>query len=662
MSLSFKITVSTLALLFFGVLVSIISFVAMSASKAKSERIALSLIPLTDISGDILSSINIMSLAASNYIYREQQADYDTFYQYLPVIKKDVEDAANLIETSEDAEVKKLSADLSDLRKNLELFTASFQKSKTLTEQTNEAIKKVAALSDGIGNDVAAIGRAFNRIGYATSDGTVKGRAQRYVDAIFPLIATNATIKDTFQLAVLNRNVNTLTGIFPTVDAFVAELKAMGAEVTTPEIKTIFEGMFKKVDESIKNVGILSESLDGLEKENAEQHMLAAILTNAAMDISNNATKTTKEFSDTLFSSMSLSQKLVILFASLLLAVGVFSLIFLNINVTKKIQGFVHIMQDFTAGDADLTKRINVSSSDELGKLGIYLNNFVEKLQGILRKVRESSDDVASGNTELAATVEQLSNTFNMQSEQVSSVAANMSDIDTSSKVILDHLAHNITKTVSSGKGVSEGGANLRDIMDMMKGVEEQTGKLSTTVKSLVESSTHIGEILNVINDIADQTNLLALNAAIEAARAGDAGRGFAVVADEVRKLAERTQKSTSEIAAIINTLQQESSNASKEMEKTTKGVATGLDSITNTNVIMLDVVNSTKEVTESTDRISSDIKSQFKLITSVNDNTQALATGVEESVQMLSEVSATVVHLQHQAENLKYIVSQFKV
>jgi methyl-accepting chemotaxis protein len=662
MSLSFKITVSTLSLLLFGVLVSVISSAAMSASKAKSERIALSLIPLTDISGDILSNINNMSLAAGNFISREQQAYYDAFYKSLPEIKKQIEEAAKLIETSEEAEVKKLSADLFDLRNNLELFTASFQRSKTLIDQTNGAIKKVLELSDGIGDDVAAVGKAFNRIGYTATDSAMKRNAQRYVDAIFPLIATNSTIKDTFQLAVVNRNVNTLTEIFPTVDAFVAELKAMDAEIETPEVNGIFAGMYKKIDESVSNVGILSESLGGLEKENIEQQMLAAILTTAARDISNNATLTTKEFSDTLYSSMSLSQKLVIVFASLLLAMGAVSLIFLNRNVIKKIQGFVYIMQDFTAGEADLTKRINISSSDELGKLGVYLNDFVDKLQMILRQVRESSDDVASGNTELAAAIEQLSNTFNMQSEQVSSVAANMSDIDTSSKVILDNLAQNITKSLSSGKGVSEGGANLRDVMDMMRGVEEQTEQLSSTVKSLVESSAHIGEILNVINDIADQTNLLALNAAIEAARAGDAGRGFAVVADEVRKLAERTQKSTSEIAAIISTLQRESANAAREMEKTAQGVATGLDSITNTNVIMLDVVNSTKEVTENTGKISTDIKSQFKTITSINDNTQALATGVEESVQMLSEVSATVVHLQHQAENLKYIVSQFKV
>jgi methyl-accepting chemotaxis protein len=659
MSLSFKITVSTLALLLFGVLVSVISFAAISASKAKSERIAVSLIPLTDVSGEIVSNINIMSVAAGNYILREQKADYDMFYKELPEIKNEIDEAAKLIDSSEDAEVKKLSADLSDLRKNLELFTASFQRSKTLIEQTNEALKKVLELSDGIGSDVAAVGRTLN---HTAPDSAVKGGAQRYVDSIFSLMATNATIKDTFKLAVVNRNVNTLADIFPTVDAFVAELKAMDAEITIPEVKAIFAGMYKKIDQSLRNVMTLSENLGGLEKENIEQQMLAAIITNAANDISNNATQTTKEFSDTLFSSMNLSQKLVIVFASLLLAMGVISLVFLNRNVIRKIQGFVHIMQDFTAGEADLTKRINISSSDELGKLGVYLNDFVDKLQTILRQVRESSDDVASGNTELAAAIEQLSNTFNMQSEQVSSVAANMSDIDTSSKVILDNLAQNIIKTLSSGKGVSEGGANLRDVMDMMRGVEEQTEQLSSTVKSLVESSAHIGDILNVINDIADQTNLLALNAAIEAARAGDAGRGFAVVADEVRKLAERTQKSTSEIATIISALQRESANAAREMEKTAKGVATGLDSITNTNVIMLDVVNSTKEVTENTDRISTDIKSQFKTITSINDNTQALATGVEESVQMLTEVSATVVHLQRQAENLKYIVSQFKV
>jgi methyl-accepting chemotaxis protein len=195
-----------------------------------------------------------------------------------------------------------------------------------------------------------------------------------------------------------------------------------------------------------------------------------------------------------------------------------------------------------------------------------------------------------------------------------------------------------------------------------MNNIKDKTTQLSYTIDSLNESSGKIGEILGVINDIADQTNLLALNAAIEAARAGDAGRGFAVVADEVRKLAERTQKSTSEIAQIITSLQKESSAASKEMSGANESVGNGLESIESTDEKFVYVVKSVKDINNTTSEVNNGIGEQFTMIQSINDNTQALASGIEESVQVVSEITLTVNHLQQRADTLKQIVARFKI
>jgi methyl-accepting chemotaxis protein len=233
-----------------------------------------------------------------------------------------------------------------------------------------------------------------------------------------------------------------------------------------------------------------------------------------------------------------------------------------------------------------------------------------------------------------------------------------MNDI---SKGVVGNLGANIASMNESNHEVKEGSENLQSVMDTMDSIKEQTERLSDTIKSLADSSVHIGEILNVINDIADQTNLLALNAAIEAARAGDAGRGFAVVADEVRKLAERTQKSTSEIAGIISTLQRDSSMASTEMDKTAGSVNLGMDKITHTSGIMEHIVESVEAVGKSSGEINADISNQFGMINEISDNTQALASGIEQSVHAVNEVSITVAHLQKRAEELKQTVAQFK-
>jgi methyl-accepting chemotaxis protein len=662
MSISFKIIASFLALLILAIVVSAISAFTMSDSGSKSERIAFRLMPLTNHSTDMLNDLSFMGTAANKYLYSGNRADYDAFYSHLPMVRKNVEAISKIIETSKDEKTIKLSGTLNSIRRDLDALTESFRKTENLVEQTNTTLIKVNVFSESILKHTINIGTALNKIAYNTSDSALREKLRRYVDDILTHVSTCAIVSNTFLRAVENRKLKIMTDILPAIDAYVSAFKRMDSEITAPEVNAVFARMYAEIDEAIKNVGLLAGYLGSLEEQSVEQQKLSIALITAAREISVSATETTSDFSGFLYSYMSRNLKLIFFFAALLLAIGISSVVFLRVNVIRKIHEFVHIMRDFTSGDADLTKRIKISSADELGTLGIYVNDFVGRMQSILQHVQEASNDVASGNTELAATVEQLAATFNMQNEQVSSVASNMNSMNHSSKGIQNNLEENMRQTITSSESVSIGGENLRKIMDMMMGIEGQTGRLAGTINSLAGSSEQIGEILSVINDIADQTNLLALNAAIEAARAGDAGRGFAVVANEVRKLAERTQKSTSEISFIINNLRQDSASASKEMEMTTEGVHKGLDSIMNTNTIMLDVIKSANKVAEHTGSINADINGQFSMMNTIADNARSMASGVEESVQVLSEVSGTVSNLQKQAKQLKAAVSQFKI
>ncbi|MDR2869004.1 MAG: methyl-accepting chemotaxis protein [Deferribacteraceae bacterium] len=276
--------------------------------------------------------------------------------------------------------------------------------------------------------------------------------------------------------------------------------------------------------------------------------------------------------------------------------------------------------------------------------------------------MKSAADDLASGNTQLAATMEELTVTFNAQSEQVGSVATNMGMMNDVSQTIVSTLHDNLEKIGGAEDTVRTGNEQLQSTMDTMHSIKDQTNTLSGTINGLSQSSVQIGEILTVISGIADQTNLLALNAAIEAARAGEAGRGFAVVADEVRKLAEGTQTSTNEIATIINTLQRDASNAASEMSKAVVSVDTGMDGITAAGEMMGSIVESTQAVSGSIDNVNTEVNNQFGMIQEISDNTQALASGIEESVHAVNEVASTVSHLQGRAETLKQVVSQFRV
>lgn len=360
--------------------------------------------------------------------------------------------------------------------------------------------------------------------------------------------------------------------------------------------------------------------------------------------------------------SLDISGKSIIALLLLMFAVGAGVIIVLRISVIDQLNKFIAMVGELTSGDGDLTKRIKARNNDELADLAHNFNKFIENVHEIVSEVRFSAEEVASGNNQLASTMEELSTTFASQAEQVTSIVSDMEDIRGVSRQSSGDLQACLNVMEESYKNTNAGQARLEHVKNGMLDIRTQTSSLSETISSLLESSAQISEILTVINDIAEQTNLLALNAAIEAARAGDAGRGFAVVADEVRKLAERTQKATGEIETIINALHEKTERASTEMSAAGESVADGVNSIEETSSSFVSVVKGVEEVTGSTRDVMESVSHQFEVVQTVGDKTQSIASGIEESNVAVTEVTTTVAHLQERAEKLKTLVGRFKV
>ncbi len=369
----------------------------------------------------------------------------------------------------------------------------------------------------------------------------------------------------------------------------------------------------------------------------------------------------TKSSSESSINSILRANIVILVLLILMIATAVLSLLTVQKTVLAPINMFVNTAKNLTSGDKDLTIRLAAKSKDELAELALYFNTFIENVQTIVREVKEAASDVASGNNQLAATMEEFSATFSSQAEQVDNIVVDMNVIKNNSEEATTEMGQNLNQIDETTQRTIEGQNKLNNIKKTMLEISENTKQLSKTIDNLLESSTQIGEILTVINDIADQTNLLALNAAIEAARAGDAGRGFAVVADEVRKLAERTTKATSEIENIISSLQHESEQAAIAMKSADTSVATGVDVIEETASSFNLVVDGVSNVTNSTHTMMSSFEEQHHTIQDVTDKTQAIASGIEESNVAVSEVTVTVDHLQERTEKLKTLVEQFK-
>ena len=369
----------------------------------------------------------------------------------------------------------------------------------------------------------------------------------------------------------------------------------------------------------------------------------------------------TKESSESSINTILRANIVIFVLLILMIATAVFSLLTVQKTVLAPINMFVKTAKNLTSGDKDLTIRLTTKTKDELAELALYFNTFIENVQTIVKEVKEAAQDVASGNNQLAATMEEFSATFSSQAEQVDNIVVDMNVIKNNSEEATNEMSQNLNKIDETTQRTIEGQHKLNNIKNTMLEISDNTKQLSKIIDNLLESSTQIGEILTVINDIADQTNLLALNAAIEAARAGDAGRGFAVVADEVRKLAERTTKATSEIENIISSLQHESEQAAVAMKSADTSVSTGVDVIEETASSFTYVVDGVNDVTNSTHSMMTNFEEQYHTIQDVTDKTQAIASGIEESNVAVSEVTVTVDHLQERTEKLKTLVEQFK-
>lgn len=336
--------------------------------------------------------------------------------------------------------------------------------------------------------------------------------------------------------------------------------------------------------------------------------------------------------------------------------------LFFRLTIIKHIANVSKSIDILSRGEGDLTVQLKVTSTDEIGVLTEGVNRLISKLRDIISDVYSQAGSVAISSCCTMAGIEKLAAAIFEQRELAASVAVASEEMSAT----LNDVANTTAKASELSQQVDESAANGRNVvgetaesMDQIKsGVEETLGVMGR----LEKSSTQIGEIVGLIEDVADQTNLLALNAAIEAARAGEAGRGFAVVADEVKNLSGKTSASTQQIATIIKAIQNDISAAMKSIEVEKGRVENGITNSTrasdqiSTILILANestaMINSIATATEEQSATTSDIASKIHLVA---ETSQTIQTQMEKSVLTFAELTQT-------AEKIYTTVGRFKV
>ncbi len=346
----------------------------------------------------------------------------------------------------------------------------------------------------------------------------------------------------------------------------------------------------------------------------------------------------------------------------LLIVAGLGLVFLLRGMLTRPLNATIAMIKDVATGDGDLTKRLDLNRSDEIGKLGHWFDMFLQNLHGIISQMRDSSQAVASAATEIAASADEMAEGLQTQEQQTQQVAAAVEELSQSVTEVAAKSADATKASEESQHLAEDGGKIVSSTIEEMRGIATEVRGSAETINALGVQSEKIGEIIAVINDIADQTNLLALNAAIEAARAGEHGRGFAVVADEVRKLAERTTTATEEVSSSIIGIQKETTSAVTLIEAGSERVGRGVELAGEAGSALTSIVGGSENLQSMVQDIAAAANQQSAASGEIARAVEGIDSITRQSSQGASQSAQAAGDLAHQAEQLQALVSKFKL
>lgn len=335
-----------------------------------------------------------------------------------------------------------------------------------------------------------------------------------------------------------------------------------------------------------------------------------------------------------------------IIFLSITIISGVILVIMISRIISRNLKKVVQVSNRIAEGDLSVTE-LDYVGNDEIGQLSssinrmnLYLKNIIQQVSSVSKTVTAQSEElmqaaneVRTGAEQVASTMQELAAGSEKQADGASELAHTMQNFSTK----VQEANENGDRIQRSSESVldlaSQGSSLMQKSGSQMNRIDNIVKEAVSKVRGLDENSKAIGQLVEVIYDIADQTNLLALNAAIEAARAGEHGKGFAVVADEVRRLSEQVATSVSDITEIVKKIQKETTEVTEALETGYQEVQQGTTQITHTNVTFNEI---NKAITDMVDSV----RIVKQNLIDIADTTKVMGTSVEE-IAAISEESA---------------------
>ncbi|KJY83188.1 chemotaxis protein [Vibrio galatheae] len=337
------------------------------------------------------------------------------------------------------------------------------------------------------------------------------------------------------------------------------------------------------------------------------------------------------------------------------------SVILINYSF-KPLNRLQDVVADLSQGNGDLTQRLNVERSDEIGVISQSINLFIEKLQHMFVDVSRSAQDIDTAVHNIAEQSASNATTLEQHTLETEQAITAIEELSATASSISDSADTAAKLTESTNQFAEQSKQTVNNAVDSVNALVNQVSAMSQATSTMSEDTKQISSVLQVIGEIAEQTNLLALNAAIEAARAGDQGRGFAVVADEVRALAARTQDSTSQINEMLSKLRATTDNVVSEMEATRESCEQTASNTTQVMDSLNQVTHSVVEMNDLNTLIATSAMQQSQVTGEVSTNMAA----IQEIVRLLNSnaghTNSVCEELRETSVDLSQLVGKFKV
>jgi methyl-accepting chemotaxis protein len=305
------------------------------------------------------------------------------------------------------------------------------------------------------------------------------------------------------------------------------------------------------------------------------------------------------------------------------------------------------------AEQADKARAALEESEAQQGRV----RTLMERMQTVAQQAEAIAERVSSSAEELAAQTEQVRHGAETQRDRIGETATAMEQMNATVMEVARNASDASQGSLSARERADEGSRVVEQAVQAIGKVRDLTGTLDENMRSLGERAESIGQVMNVITDIADQTNLLALNAAIEAARAGEAGRGFAVVADEVRKLAEKTMAATKEVGQSITAIQEAARRNMENMEQAAQAVHDATDLANRSGTSLQEIVGLIQASAGQVEGIATAAEEQSAASEQINRAVDEVNRIVDETTQGVVQSSQAVQELAQMSSELRELI-----